>query len=432
MTPAIQRVENLPGKTQLRHGPWVEPPQERVRLAVLALYLLVITGYPATAVLRVALGFDPTEKLISFSLRALILASAVIAFYFFRSIRRSRETGYWRGVLFLFWVMYLVRVLYDTTFATVAFAQDVNFFWYAIGVTAVPMLGFYAPPNRRELRIAAVLSTFVMGAVCAGTLLLPGATAFREDTGRMGLETLNPISLGHAGVTLTLLASYGAYSSLLYRRTFWRVASVLGVPLGMYIVWVAGSRGPVVALLACFAVLAWWITRVRRRGLETFALAATSVGLLIIGAQLFVSSFGEGGRANLVERTQSDAGEIDSYVRTIMMRDALEQFAESPLVGSGMVEQNSRDYPHNVAVEAFMALGIVGGVAFLWLNGLGIQAVGILMRNSPHAIWVALLFLQFLVASFFSGAIWGSYSLWCTLVAILSLSAEVRLRPSFS
>lgn len=84
------------------------------------------------------------------------------------------------------------------------------------------------------------------------------------------------------------------------------------------------------------------------------------------------------------------------------------------------------DYPHNVAIESFMATGIFGGTAFcLILVWSTIAAVRLSRR--PAALWVSLLFLQQLIAALVSGALYLSLGMWMFAVAVVALDAAGRM-----
>jgi O-antigen ligase len=111
-----------------------------------------------------------------------------------------------------------------------------------------------------------------------------------------------------------------------------------------------------------------------------------------------------------------------------LLRNGWSQFVSSPLLGSGVVEDNTGFYPHNVVVEAFMATGVVGGTALLVaLIGGAWLALKLALSNGERQ-WVALLYFQYLFAALLSGAVIGSGTMWCLLAAVIATYHFMRYR----
>jgi O-antigen ligase len=130
----------------------------------------------------------------------------------------------------------------------------------------------------------------------------------------------------------------------------------------------------------------------------------------------------EHGTDMLIGRTEADIVQGEQYSRSRVTRAAITQFMENPIFGSGMAEQETGDYPHNLWIEAFMATGVVGGVAMLVVTLKALKACMLVIKTQRQGAWVGLIFLQYLVAGLFSGAIWGSTAFWCFAVGTVSLA----------
>ena len=87
-------------------------------------------------------------------------------------------------------------------------------------------------------------------------------------------------------------------------------------------------------------------------------------------------------------------------------------FLESPLVGSFFEDPRTGEYPHNILVESLVATGAVGTACLLGALVVAVRNAVVLCHSQAAESWVALLFIQYLVAAQFSGAIWSTTIFW--------------------
>lgn len=401
-------------------------PSRTILLAVL--YAVIIAGYQSTALVRAYLGVDPGDKAVSYLFRAAVLSLAIFVLLKIRLRWAPRVPPIAALLLVLFWSLYLARVVVDTELLPYTNGtMPVNYLAYAAGVCLVPALACAVVPDARGLRLALYLIMALLAVVCATTLVIPQARDFLLRGGRMGLDTLNPISLGHCGTTLALLSAYWLLGS---KRLGAMPAGFGGglFALGVFTLIPAGSRGPLVALVVALAILFVWSLRHANARSATRLFMLT---LLFSGALVLVGNklpFLEVGSKLILERTEIAEFDTSRDGRVTAIRDALRQFNESPILGSSVVEQNSGSYPHNVIVEAFMATGILGGTAFVALIVTASLACVRILRSCQDAVWVVLVFVQNLVAAMFSGGLWDSGVFWASLIAVLAIARSLESR----
>jgi O-antigen ligase len=115
----------------------------------------------------------------------------------------------------------------------------------------------------------------------------------------------------------------------------------------------------------------------------------------------------------LFARLLAGGEDESSMERLLLQSNAIGLFMQSPLIGSAFAEFELDTYPHNVFIETAMALGVVGLVALAWALKDGIRG----LRSAPHrqSLLLAMVFVQYLCAFQFSGAIYGSAVFWATL-----------------
>ena len=123
---------------------------------------------------------------------------------------------------------------------------------------------------------------------------------------------------------------------------------------------------------------------------------------------------------------------IEGYSGSAASREAsfagaFEQFLDNPLFGDSIVEKSTQFYPHNSILEALMATGLVGGIAyFVCLALTGIAIIRLLIRQDGYE-WLAVLAVYSTVAMQFSGAHFGAGVHWMTMLAVVV--TELKMRP---
>jgi O-antigen ligase len=92
------------------------------------------------------------------------------------------------------------------------------------------------------------------------------------------------------------------------------------------------------------------------------------------------------------------------------------------------VERNSGYYPHNVFLEAPMAMGIPMAIVFTTL--IGFAVVKAWRALGSNADLLGLLFFQALLTATVAGALFGAIDLWIILVLLPSGGARTRIRQA--
>jgi hypothetical protein len=169
--------------------------------------------------------------------------------------------------------------------------------------------------------------------------------------GRVGTETLNPISLGHLGASLAILATYRLVwkppAGLL--RRFLLTGSLL---LGAATTAVAASRGPILAGVAAISGL--WLMPLRGRT-RTVMLAVTTA-MALCAVAMAARAEDELG-IPLVSRVAAlaEAREDQTVgMRVTYIRDAWDQFMEHPVLGSALEELSTQRQRRSVHGDGFL------------------------------------------------------------------------------
>jgi hypothetical protein len=171
-----------------------------------------------------------------------------------------------------------------------------------------------------------------------------------------------------------------------------------------------GSKGPIISL--AIALLIWAI----QRGLKgrLIALAFPVIGLLAIY-----------GNNKIFERLIAINQDQSTLDRIVLIQDSLKQIFSSPWIGSASVELITGYYPHNILLEAMMSFGLPLTALLIAILVRGFVVSCRLFRTNYDLI--ALLYIQALVISQISGALFSDSMLWVCL--ILLLNSKLRVKP---
>ena len=324
-------------------------------------------------------------------------------------------------------------------------------------VSSLPSAVVALSLTREQLRILG----YAWVALAFGLLLVGVATLIASPTasGRFSpIDELDPITAAHVsalGVIVLLLVRFED------RRV--RLAQAAGTALLVALSVLPASRGALVALAVAILVV---FLAVRRRMLPLllpavlFGLVLGGVGASAIGADYYYSIDVPGleGRVAPPAEGEDFTGEevpaldgppISSLgVRRHLWTKALEDSIDRPLFGHGVgmlvddspetlrmvragrIDAGARTYPHNVLIESFYSLGIVGLVLFLAVSTMSLMALWKLVRwrVERFASLLTLGFASFVgVNAMVSGEIGSDASLWVALALPVALCADELL-----
>ena len=335
----------------------------------------------------------------------IVILSSVLALKFFPASDWFRRSPW----LIAFWVLYLARLSWDYLVIVVPGAGEAMFFFISTALlpsVALGMAGVRFLPERSTAWLLAIIGG--LASVLALFVEFSGLGAERslmEATGRLSFEALNPISIGHAAAT-TLLA---VICLLRYRMsTAPRLLMVILSLAAFACLLLAGSRGPIVALVLGVAVL----TVVYRRWC-----VLVIVGLLLVPPFLIDGS-------PLVSRLTDGAADESSQERVTLQMSAIDQFSLNPVLGSAFIDIETKTYPHNIFLEAAMAMGFVGPIVLAVVVLITLLKSWVLIRRQQ--LLIPLLFIQYFVANQLSGSLWGAAPLWALTAVLMSSTMPLK------
>ena len=390
------------------------------------MFALAFVGYP---LLSASLGaFDAYARIFSIIYRAFVVFSSL--FLIRVAVLRIPGRG-WQGFVVVafcaLWVMLLARFAWDSSFVPIPLPLPwFELFLQMIGITLIPTIALFHAPSERAFDIARRIMLF--GGVIAGLFLIVAVIriVIENDNlralARLGTEELNPITLGHIGTTIVIVALLGRpvprAKSLVVRILDSLAVRLPAGLIGGFLAIASASKGPIVALICVMMV--WQVARIARAGsARAVFVAVVRLGVVfaaMIVLAIFLALFAQ---VTVVDRFANFTTDASTSERMLHWTRAMLEFESSPWLGSSFVEIKARFYPHNLFIETLMAVGIPG---FLALCAILVPVVraGYRVLFTRHD-WVALLLVQQLLSMLFSGSVYFSSQFWGAAAAALAI-----------
>lgn len=385
-----------------------------------------LAGYFLVSAFASAFGVSGTNISISVRVLVVLAAVAVLSKYISFDIRRYPILLF----ILLFWFFYVIRISIDTLVYSDFLSQPVIYYWtFGIGACFLPMLAIVFSPRLDgdvlHLRIyIACLLAGVMAVVYASTFSESYSSGVFEDTGRLRLDALNPISLGNLGCLLVLQALWylAVRRSSLVKSMFF----FFGLSIGLYLLVASNSRGPLLALLVGLLFFAFLMPR----RLAFFYLIVLVLLFFVFSWVLYF--LGENYGFGIYDRmfSQNIVYDESSLARQFAYAESFRVFFDKPLTGDGLELIEIRSYPHNIVLESFVSTGLVGGIIFVIVIFSVLMKAIRLFESANSFSWASLLFVQFLVAAQFSGSLINSTSFWVSLGLICYADIWLNRSPN--
>lgn len=227
-------------------------------------------------------------------------------------------------------------------------------------------------------------------------------------------QLLNPLQVGYLSSGLIGL-SFWSLRALLRKvrrpKTFNLIFIFASAIAGLTALFLSASKGALLSVLTLY--LLFLSACIFKKNYKFFIfnafLVITAVGSLVYG------NVPLGEWLVLAERLQDDSSALS---RVALLSEAFHVFKSSWLVGaSGALP--SGGFAHNIIVEGFVQLGLFGGFMFFLLNIIAVQRSVILILRDCNSSWAGYLFVNFLIAALFSGALHLSFGYWVFLALVL-------------
>ena len=365
---------------------------------------LSLVGYPIASSAAALIAVD--NAVINYPLRGIVvlLSVVLIVVAFTQGSLRIPK------LITTFLLLYSVRLLVDfEVIDRVIVERDALIF---LSTLLVPSLAMGSTWRHYSESLAALVTVGFGSLACILIVIAlyggMGVSTTIDLGSRAWLENLNPITIAYTGIW-TALAAYSARqfcSAPVRLLVLWPL-----VALGIITFLLGGSRGPVVGLGLFFGLRAL----INGRG----ALAT----LLFLGAMVTIAAEKFANLA-IFQRFTNLATDPSVLERLLVQGRSLDQGMDNPLWGSAYLELSTLSYPHNLLLEAFMALGVMGGLAMLAIQVNLVRSTITMMRTGY--ILLPGLASMAIADAWISGSIFGSGDFFILAVASHFFAARCR------
>ena len=257
-------------------------------------FAVTLFGYSAVSFL---VTDEALSRTITIPYRAIVLIFSIFIIIYeskLLNIRSSFKTGYvqsirmkgrFRGIavfallcFVLFYSFALAFDVFNAKFTLFRLSSDYLLQWF--GICLLPALSLlYLEKEKSNYYL--IFSFLLVITTCLLVLRIDFSQSILfEYQGRVAGAALNPISLGHAGVTLTLLSIH-LFLNKSGKKTFSPFLFLASAALGILVSFLAASRGPLISLAVCTSIVLISSISKRKNGIRLI--------LLIIFASLAIN-----------------------------------------------------------------------------------------------------------------------------------------------
>ncbi|MBT0549768.1 O-antigen ligase family protein [Riemerella anatipestifer] len=327
-------------------------------------------------------------------------------------INRYSKVGAMFYFIMFFFLLYLVRIAYDLFIVEIVYIKE-NYDYLAtyLGAVVIPAISLCFIP-RYKVDFKKVLM-YVYVSFYLFALMNVAFTDFIGIEKRMsGITELWPIGFAQAGVSLSILSLFVYNDSSKYIQYI----VALGFYFGLAIVFMSATKAAFIFLV--FLILLYCY----KYGIPSLFRDLWFVSLTFLG--LFGLFFTR--TTYLFTRLFQSIQVLDESTkeRLLILSEAWKKFKTNLWLGDSFLiktETLKSTYPHNLFLEAFMAMGLLGGGMFLLINVFAINSVRNISDEKSSFSWLIFMFLQYFFQVFFSWSLYSSVFYWILLMTVLFL-----------
>ncbi|NQU34419.1 MAG: O-antigen ligase family protein [Bacteroidetes bacterium] len=305
-----------------------------------------------------------------------------------------------------FWIIYTIRIVYDIYYSDHTFmygpstSSIVIFVFLVIHPSIYSIIRSYKYINMEKSFwwILTIISFTNFLIIINNQEILANYIGYVRFSGNMAIST---IALGHLGATSIILAIYALIEKRLKNIT--RLFLLILLFSGVVILLRSASLGPVFSLVI---VIVFWIYSKNKLAFGGI------VSILIVGVLgiVFIDQI-----LNFIEiispltknRLSLFIYEGNINGRDLYYNNAFNTFLEAPIFGKQFLvflTSTTYDYSHNIILDVFMGLGIIGGGILIYFLFSAFKKSYLLIYNNNHYYWICLILIQQITSNMVSSA----------------------------
>jgi hypothetical protein len=221
---------------------------------------------------------------------------------------------------------------------------------------------------------------------------------------------VNPITIGRISVII-ICVNIGRliYLEQKVKNVIFQLLITL---LAFIFLVLSGSRAPLLICVFNFILLLPKKLNLTRAVELLFLVILIYVIFLMVADEVFLVQ-------RVLELFQGNLGKLTQEERWYQWTVAIHQFLSSPLLGDRFYEVYLNQYPHNVLIESFMALGLLGGLVFSIIYFGALRRLSWSFWKLEEGVLMRPILSTVLLSSLLSGSLYFNSELWaCLLYAV--------------
>lgn len=365
--------------------------------------VLILFGYQfVTSIFGSVLSSD-NSRIITIPFRTFEIFMLTLTFclnmkYFPRRVTQVR-------VIWIYWVLLLVRCVYDIFYRADIPHIDTNMkntqLLVMLSNALLPSFVFYKCYHSVDFEklfkwciIIVTVSSFLTGFVNT-SMLAKSDIGWRVNAN----AALNTISTGQLGLSGFILSGFLLINKKL--KTIWKILVIGILIMNVLIIFRAGSRGPILTGIVVVGVYLLGATRYKMLNISLLSLACLLSAYFINYIEHFVYEIAPVIHYRLFDKT----AEEQLYGRDILYEQAYNAFLSSPIYGEyfALYSNGGMWWCHNIILESMMQLGIIGLILMLYIIYQSFFKTVTLISNKDSYYWLALLLIQGIMFTMTSG-----------------------------
>lgn len=373
--------------------------------------LLVFCGYEFVTMIFLSPSSQSTQ-FVTIPFRGFTLLLGFVLLIFAVRFKNIKVNAYGIHIFFIYCFFFLIRMVYDLHISPNITISGIPDFWLVIfSITIFPLIIVYK--TFRFVRIDKLLWWYLIFSFLTLLISLFKLEDFSGTVRQSGNIALNPITYSNLALSTILLSFYILFEIGISKAYKFLVGIIL--IFGFYCLFIAGSRGP---LLSLFIILTIWST-LRSGKISGFIFTLICAFFVLTFVNEIILLIGE--VSPILESRFSDTlREGNTDRRGELANIAQMAFLDSPIYGKqfAIFEMNKLNYPHNIFLEGFMALGIGGFLLLFASLSAFIKACKHIFMKKKNT-WLSLLLFQYLISSLLSGTIYFTPLFSITILLVL-------------
>ena len=381
------------------------------------LIFLSIFGFPIFVTISLLIGFNTSDGSVFYRFLIVLLSITVIIFQI-KKIPRLKLNA-----VTIFFILYTLRITYDLTMRgiTTTYIENSKIFLFYFGGIIIPTIAIsfmkinFEKLNNLIFRISLIQCFFIL----VGLYLLYGFDLISLLTDRYLFTSneinngsgspLNPILVSRCGATLFILLLVNILFGKIKLKS---LSALIAFVISVSLILLGGSRGPLVSCVI-LSLISFFLF-FKNSNIKNIIFGFLFFLSIFFGFEYLINSYSES--INLVSRVNESLLSSDqiSFGREEHFKSAFKQFINNPILGDKIFDNYSNFYPHNLFLESFMALGLFGGLLFIFIIFRNL----VNFQQKKNYINLYVLFSIFLLFVCTSGSIWNSIEFWVILILI--------------